>query len=515
VAVDTPDRPLEAVGLAPEPPSRRSHPHWGRLRAAGVAVLLVQLVLMVAYSALQYRRFNLSIDYGEFNQAMWLIIHGHLDPTSSIHNIPFLDDHFSIIMWPIALLYAVYPHGITLLVLQDVVMVLAEAVLLWWVVDILAARPAGGVTAPRRGEIALVAGLLVALLSNPWFYLAAFSDVHVEPFATVFVLLILRDAWRDRLVPAALWSTPLLACGDLGAILLIGIGLSVALATRHRMVGLAGLAVGLLWLELVNVLGVAQNGTLPGFAYLTTSTPSKVTVVPVVLGFLAHPTRWMRMLWQRRTLVYENLIPTGIVGLGTLWTTGTVAATFLISALPQLPIFLQTGYQNLPGYLVLLGGSALVLATLVYGGTHRVRTIGSVLGVVLLAQCVIFGVARINSSTSQWTAVTAGQSAVLSSALDHMPPGHEVIASWSVLGRYSGRSYVYPVYASPQGFPVRASTVDFVIMVPDNAFLTPGASEAQVAYLAHTLGAKPVAIGDGVFAFTWHPPPSAHLVELP
>ena len=51
-----------------------------RVRRIGYVVLAMQLAGFLVWSALVYRRFALSLDYAQFNQAWFLITHGNLDP---------------------------------------------------------------------------------------------------------------------------------------------------------------------------------------------------------------------------------------------------------------------------------------------------------------------------------------------------------------------------------------------------------------------------------------------------
>ena len=320
-------------------------------------VLVAQLAVLLFYSQKQYSRFTESIDFAQANQAVWLIAHGHFLPTSSIHNQPFLDDHFSLITWPITLLYVVFPHGITLLVLQGVAAVLAEVIALLLITEVVSrmALEREGRWTPLTGYL-IIFGALLVLVSNPWFYQAAFFEFHVEALATLFALLALRSMWHDRVGVAALWCIPLIACGDLGGLYLIGLGVSLLLVNRQRWLwGAGGIALGIAWVQLTDVLGVRNNGVLSGYAYLLSgnaSTTAHVTFASFLVAIIAHPDRWLKVLWQRRGLIYENLIPTGLVGLASGWAIGTEIVIFMGSAIILPLVYLESGFQNLAGYIV-------------------------------------------------------------------------------------------------------------------------------------------------------------------
>jgi hypothetical protein len=101
-----------------------------------------------------------------------------LNPFVTTHRYPYLDDHFGLLLYPIALTYLVYPHGIVLLLLQDLAGVGAEIATIWWIADILERRMAArtdGTVERRTGRAAhmtgpaVLTGALVLLLVDPWF----------------------------------------------------------------------------------------------------------------------------------------------------------------------------------------------------------------------------------------------------------------------------------------------------------------------------------------------------------
>ncbi len=132
-------RPAAQAGTAaharPVPPMRR-------VRRAGYGLLGLQLVLALAWSTVQYDRFALTFDFTIFHQAWYLIAHGDLDPWSTIKLSYFWQDHSEFIMWPLALLYWVWPHSVVLLYVQDIAVVGAEAVAFTWLSELAAQRQA-------------------------------------------------------------------------------------------------------------------------------------------------------------------------------------------------------------------------------------------------------------------------------------------------------------------------------------------------------------------------------------
>ena len=91
-----------------------------RVRRIGYAVLALQLAGFLTWSTLLYHRFALTFDFSIYHQAWYEIAHGNLDPYNSEQGFPFWRTHCEFMLWPLALLYWVWPHDVVLLWLQDI-----------------------------------------------------------------------------------------------------------------------------------------------------------------------------------------------------------------------------------------------------------------------------------------------------------------------------------------------------------------------------------------------------------
>jgi Predicted membrane protein (DUF2079) len=148
--------PAHRKAPVPAPPGL-----WlGRVRRAGYAVLGLQLAGFLAWSTLLFSRFAVSFDFAQFMQSWTLIAHGHLNPYDTVHDFPFWKDHSEFLVWPLALLYWVWPHGVTLLWVQDVCLVCAETVAFTWLCEV--------VSRTARDAAWLAAAGLVLIVANPW-----------------------------------------------------------------------------------------------------------------------------------------------------------------------------------------------------------------------------------------------------------------------------------------------------------------------------------------------------------
>ena len=59
-------------------------------------------------------------DLGIFEQFSWLIANGKINTVSSLRGIAPLEDHFSLLLIPIAFIYRIIPSSYTLLALQSI-----------------------------------------------------------------------------------------------------------------------------------------------------------------------------------------------------------------------------------------------------------------------------------------------------------------------------------------------------------------------------------------------------------
>jgi hypothetical protein len=507
----------------PELRLKRLRPWW----TVSLVAIGVEALLLMAWSAFQSHRFALGLDFSIYNQGAWLIAHGHLNPWSSIDGYLFARDHFTLMMWPIAAVYALYPHPITLLVLQDLASLGAGLVAMRWVLEILEYRlgTSGGALG-RKVAAAIAGGALLAVLLDPWIWQGDAFDFHMEAFAALFIILASRDFWRHRPVRALLWCGLTLLSGDFGSLFVIGLAVSVMVAAvGFRRWGVIALALGAGWMLMVHRFGLANADGLSGFAavvYGSTPTPGTVTIGNLGVALVAHPTRWLSIVGQKRGLLYENLIPTGFLGLLNPWTFGVTGVVLLSATLIGPRIFLQSGFQCLPAFAIGVVGTVLTLvAWLTHGDPRRHRRarrlVAALVGVVVLAQVVGLAVVMFPRTDTNWVRVSGSQAAVLSTVLAHTPPDAQVISSDGVMGRFSGRQWVEPLpWAGGPTYPLHQRPVVFVIVPRAGVESLPPAQAQQVlTYVRDTLHAHPIAIGHGVYGFRWAPAPGVHAVTLP
>ena len=216
--------PIIAAPASGWPPALR------RIRRIGLALIGVQFLALCAWSSVLVHRFVLTHDFVTYEQAFYLISHGHLDPFSTSLGHPFWQDHGSFLLWPLAFLDWLWPHPTTLLWLQDAAAAGAEAVAFLWVCELASIRARK--IPEHRAVWACVCLALILLVINPWVMWTVSSDFHTEPLATLWLLAAARDLFAGRR-RAWIWLALALLTGDVGASCCGARGVSAIIAGRR------------------------------------------------------------------------------------------------------------------------------------------------------------------------------------------------------------------------------------------------------------------------------------------
>ena len=513
-------------------PSSASSFRW--LRAIGIAVAFLQAIALIAYSAHIYAHFDLTLDFGVFNQGWTEIAHGHLNPYSTVnpHNFPhygypFLHDHFALIMWPLALLWWVYPHSIDLLVIQDLASAGSTLVAFLFVVDLFE-RPirADGVKPKYRmkggiGPVLLSLGVLVLLVINPWVFWADSFDFHLEAVATFFLLMAARDLWFAHWRRAIIWIALVVFCGNVSATWLVGLGIGLILARRNlRWAGLTLVALGAACAAAISAAGGAVGTLLSNYAYLAgPSASANVGMRSILIGLLSHPSRGLHELHARWLWTYRMLASSGLLGVLNAVALGVTLAVLLPSDLNISPVFSGpiSSFQNLPIYFFVPIGTAVALAWIFRSPTKVVRWAVVPIGLAILIQSIVLAAMWIPRARTQFLLVNSAAATQLEKIQARIPSSAEVVVSQGVLGRFSNRALVFPFLDISNGgqvLPVYGRRVYFILTDQGVEFATVAGTKTAVSYLK-SIHAHEITQTGGVFAFTWNPPRGARKITFP
>ena len=498
--------------------SVEAHVDFRRVRTVAGALLVAQLAGMIAFSALVYHRYALSTGFGMYAQAWSTIGRGNLHPHSSFLRAPFWQNDAEFIMWPLALLYRLYPHSIDLLVLQDVVLVATEAVALTWILDVLrAARDTPGTV-----RSALAWGALVVVLADPFAYETIAYDFHTEAIAALFVILAGRALWRGSCRQLWVWA-PLALCSlALAATYVIALGLSGLLAGRRtRLPGALLVAAGVTYIVVlgaVDASGFGQAHSLGAlYGYLVGPHHGVVRPADVLLGTLRHPGSALWTLLRRWYFLFDFFVVFGLVGLWSVWTWPIVAAVMLPSALSAQIGFLNPlfSFQSWPTLMFVLVGSVMVLVRMADGGP-KWRRAGRMMVLTWAVGLLVVGLVLLPSIPRRWLPSRDASAAALARLDDRIPSDAEVVASSGFVGRFATRASVYGYGPLEVRFPVERKAVFFVIVPGQGNFeVSDPQAESAIRFLERTLNARSIVDADGVHGIEWSPPSGITSVSLP
>src|SRR5580698_7543285 len=207
-----------------------------RIRRVGFVLLALELLGFFYWSTVVYGHFDLTADAALHFQAWFLIAHGHLFPYSSSGQEYYIQDHAEVLIWLFAPLYWIYPSGVVLLWLQDIIVVLAELVALLWICEVCdqltaktgpdALLDSSGRTLPWWWPSALATLGVLLLVGNPWYLYGLSFDFHMIAFGGCFALLTAYDIAHGNNKRCWLWAVLTAMCGDASATYLAGVALS-------------------------------------------------------------------------------------------------------------------------------------------------------------------------------------------------------------------------------------------------------------------------------------------------
>ncbi len=412
-------------------------------------------------------------------------------------------------MWPLALLRAIGLSAFSLLVVQDLVIVGFGLVCFRFGLELAEAHwPAGRLDAWTVGAV-----VLVLLLASPWIYWAASYDFHFQPIAAFFAALCARDLWFGRR-RTWLWVACVLACGDVAASYLVGIGFAgvvAGAATRRR--GALVLVAGIGWILFVVAVGSGKGSSLAGnYGYLAGvgAGTGLGSTVSVATGILTHPGNVLHVLRLRFGELWKFVATSGTVGIVSPLGAGIALTVLVPNTLNQSPVFIgaMASFQSLVAVGFLAVGAVMVLTWVARRWRHRAVLL--VLEAVVLVPALVVSahwLPRIRTSVS---AVSAPAAAALAAAEARIPADAEVVVSQGVIGRFGAHREVFPfldAFSNGQTVPVRSSTVVFVFVPHDGIELATSAqTAAATALVRDRLHAAPILTTPDVSVFVWHPP---------
>ena len=361
-----------------------------------------------------------------------------------------------------------------------------------------------------------------------------------------FALLSAYALWRGHYRTA--WAAALvgLLFGDVVALSILFVGVAGLLSARVRSAGrgvwhAAGLAaLGVAWLVLVTALHGNRGSAVPLYYGWIVHEPPNASSWAVFGALATHPSADLHVLRTQAGAMWRVVATGGALGLLTPWGLLQAIAVLVPVALNVNGPFwlLPAGaFQTVTAVPFVLVGTVMVLAWVGTGQPEwpRLRSghgrrqpatwrgpAAWVLGAAALALALSQSLPLWDQLVSGWdtpsilSSVSGPAAAQLRAVQANLPAGAELVVSGGVVGRFTDRQAVYPVEPAPQNpIPITSGTVVFVLTDQGEEGVTSSGEQADVAYVAHQLGATTLVHKNGVTALVWHPSRGTPPLVLP
>ncbi|MBS9387589.1 MAG: DUF2079 domain-containing protein [Dolichospermum sp. WA123] len=198
----------------------------------------ISALILFTASILRHELFNSSGDLAFFDQTVYLISQAKL-PFSSVLGFHVLADHAAWILYPIALLYKIYPSVYWLFVVQSVALSLGAFV------TYLLALQAG---LKENQAIAMVAVYLL----YPVVYNSNLCDFHPDTLAVPALLTAVLAARTKKIVWFCVSVLIVLGCKAVLSLTVVAMGVWLLLFEKRRLYGVIAIISGIAWFLIAN-----------------------------------------------------------------------------------------------------------------------------------------------------------------------------------------------------------------------------------------------------------------------
>jgi uncharacterized membrane protein len=283
-------------------------------------------LLFFGASSLRHLLFQSNaLDLGWFDQAIYLISQGQ-EPIISFRGFHILGDHASLIVYPLALFYKIFPSVYWLLLLQAIALALG-ALPTWQL-------------AKQAGLNVLQAQAMVWIyLLYPLVFNINLFDFHPEVFALPALLWL---AWAARGNYPKTFILALILTLSTKAVLsltVIFVGIWLFIVEKKRLYGAIALASGIAWFL------IATKVIIPQFSGGEAAAVARYDFLGNSVGEIALNLVLKPQIWLGRLLTGENFGYLLLLFAPVIWAISWPALLHLIPALPALGLNLLTDYS--------------------------------------------------------------------------------------------------------------------------------------------------------------------------
>lgn len=426
----------------------------GQLGFNPLGWMIVGTVILFLCSSLRHALFQSSAwDLGIFDQAVYLISSG-ATPISSFIGFHILGDHAALILYPLSLLYKIYPDVHWLLAVQATALALGT-IPAWYL-----ARQAG---LGERQSVAIAA----AYLLYPLVFNINLSDFHPEAMALPVILAAVWLARGNRKWWFCLGIIFILSCRDALSLNVAAMGFWLLLFEKRRLCGAIAIVAGIAWLLIAIQVVVPHFGGEAASVgrYLPRYKDLGNSFSEITRNLLLKPDLVLEKVCSLATVEYL-----GLLLLPMIWGLSLQHLTPLVGALPTLAMnilsdtHLQrdlTHQYSVPVLPFLLLATIDTVATRQqWRPSPRVIIIWSLLGFLALAKYGYFGSIYLKSLDT-WQATQAAIAQIQRADLQKPAPG-SVLTTAEIAPHLTHRRLIELTDANSP--PANLAEFDFVLL---------------------------------------------------
>ena len=210
-------------------------------------IIGISALILFISSIIRHELFNSSGDLAFFDQTVYLVSQGK-PPISSVLGFHILADHAAWILYPIALLYKIYPHVYWLFAVQSIALSLGAFS------TYLLAIQAG---LKENQAIAIV----IVYLLYPVVYNSNLCDFHSDTIAVPAILTAVLAARKGKLIWFCISVLIVLGCKAVLSLTVLAMGVWLLFFEKRRLYGVIAIISGIAWFLIANKIIIPFFGS--------------------------------------------------------------------------------------------------------------------------------------------------------------------------------------------------------------------------------------------------------------
>ncbi|HEY9770208.1 MAG TPA: DUF2079 domain-containing protein [Coleofasciculaceae cyanobacterium] len=203
-------------------------------------LVAIASLILLGFSSLQLWLFRAGNDLGFFDQLVYLLSRGQAPISTLLEGVHLVGDHGAVILFPLALLYVIYPSVYWLLAVQAIALASGA-------IPIYALSRENGLSVRYAKAVALCYILYPAI-----FNINFYTEFRPETIAVPALLWAVLAAVKKSSEQLAIAIILVLSCKEAMSLTVIGLGLWLALQQR-LIYGLSCIVAGVVWFSFAAV----------------------------------------------------------------------------------------------------------------------------------------------------------------------------------------------------------------------------------------------------------------------